>query len=96
MDKTISLFSEPAVTFADFENRKKDGKTHEENNEEYNAFVDEFKPKKTTDDCYTPDNVYNAIADWVAAEYHISRDNFVRPFYPGGDYRKKIAPAYSR
>lgn len=30
---------------------------------EYDAFVEKFKPKKTTDDCYTPANVYDAVAD---------------------------------
>ena len=54
--------------------------------EEYENFVDKFKPKKTTDDCYTPDNVYEAIAGWVAAEYGLDRSSFVRPFWPGGDY----------
>ena len=52
----------------------------------YQAFVDKFKPKKTTDDCYTPENVYDAVADWVAAEYGLDRADFVRPFWPGGDY----------
>ena len=56
--------------------------------EEYAAFVDKFKPKKTTDDCYTPEPVYEAIAGWVAEEYHLDRENFVRPFYPGGDYER--------
>jgi len=27
---------------------------------EYAAFLDKFKPKKTTDDCYTPAPVYAA------------------------------------
>ena len=56
-------------------------------NPEYNAFVDKFKPKKTTDDCYTPPIVYDAVAEWVANEYGLDRRNFVRPFYPGGDYQ---------
>ena len=54
--------------------------------ETYDEFVEKFKPKKTTDDCYTPEIVYNAIADWVANEYHLNNTDFVRPFYPGGDY----------
>ena len=45
--------------------------------------------KKTTDDCYTPDIVYDAVADWVAKEYNLKRENFIRPFYPGGDYAKE-------
>lgn len=52
----------------------------------YEEFVEKFKPKKTTDDCYTPPVVYDAVAGWVASEYGVNRDNFVRPFYPGGDY----------
>ena len=62
--------------------------SREENNEEYNEFLDKFENKKTTDDCYTPDLVYEAVADWVVKEYGVSRDRFVRPFYPGGDYQK--------
>ena len=55
-------------------------------NAEYDAFVDKFKPKKTTDDCYTPPMVYDAVADWVAKEYGLDRSAFVRPFYPGGNF----------
>ena len=54
--------------------------------ETYGEFVEKFKPKLTTDDCYTPQIVYGAVADWVAAEYKLNRSQFVRPFYPGGDY----------
>ena len=54
--------------------------------DEYKAFVEKFKAKKTTDDCYTPPNVYDAVADWAAAEYHANKARFVRPFYPCGDY----------
>ena len=60
--------------------------------ENYAAFEDKFKPKLTTDDCYTPEPVYDAIAAWVAAEYGLERDKFVRPFWPGGDYQ---AEAYA-
>lgn len=31
--------------------------------ETYEEFVDKFKPKKTTDDCYTPPSVYTVISD---------------------------------
>ena len=54
--------------------------------ETYEEFVEKFKPKKTTDDCYTPPNIYEAVAGWVAEEYNLNRESFVRPFYPGGDY----------
>ena len=54
--------------------------------EDYEGFVEKFKPKLTTDDCYTPTIVYEAVADWTAKEYGLDKSNFVRPFYPGGDY----------
>ena len=55
--------------------------------EKYTAFVDKFKPSKTTDDCYTPQPVMDAVNAWVEKEYGISRERFVRPFWPGGDYQ---------
>ena len=56
--------------------------------EDYDGFVEKFKPKKTTDDCYTPQIVYEAVADWAANEYNLDKSVFVRPFYPGGDYER--------
>ena len=60
----------------------------EDVNEEYAAFVEKFKPRKTTDDCYTPKNIYNAVADWAAAKYGFDRAQIVRPFWPGGDFER--------
>ena len=60
----------------------------EEGNDEYNEFLDKFEDPKTTDDCYTPDNIYEAVAGWVAKEYKVKRLQMVRPFYPGGDFEK--------
>ena len=53
---------------------------------DYEGFVEKFKPKKTTDDCYTPDSVYDAILGWVRENADIEGREIVRPFYPGGDY----------
>lgn len=47
---------------------------------EYQVFTDKFKPKKTTDDCYTPDNVYEAVLGWAVEEFGIPREKVVRPF----------------
>lgn len=57
-------------------------------NETYEEFVNKFVSKKTTDDCYTPENIYNVISDWVAKEYNLDKSSFVRPFYPGGNYKE--------
>lgn len=70
----------------EFKDRMAAGEISEED-EEYQEFLEKFKLKKTTDDCYTPEIVYDAIADWVAKEYNLKRADFVRPFYPGGDYQ---------
>ena len=55
--------------------------------ENYKKFVEKFQPKKTTDDCYTPPAVYDAVCEYLEEEYHLSRADFVRPFVPGGDYK---------
>ena len=60
--------------------------------QEYRAFVDKFKPKKTTDDCYTPQEIYDVILDWVVGRYGIEREKVVRPFWPGGDYEREEYP----
>ncbi|MBS6280031.1 MAG: hypothetical protein KH449_04390 [Lachnospiraceae bacterium] len=54
--------------------------------ETYEEFVEKFKPKKTTDDCYTPPEIYEVIRDWACKEYGIDPNKIVRPFWPGGDY----------
>lgn len=57
---------------------------------DYEGFVEKFKPKKTTDDCYTPPAVYEAVKEWVLKEYGISQNTrVIRPFYPGGDYESE-------
>ena len=53
---------------------------------EYEEFVEKFKIKKTTDDCYTPPAVYDAVLNYVKDKHDIEGMEVVRPFYPGGDY----------
>ena len=60
----------------------------EDISQEYKDFIEKFKLKKTTDDCYTPANVYDAVLGWVCREYSVDPDNVVRPFWPGGDYER--------
>ena len=59
---------------------------------EYAAFIDKFKPKKTTDDCYTPANIYAVVHDWAVSEYALAGRKVLRPFYPGGDYEREEYP----
>lgn len=60
-----------------------------ERTEEYNEFEEKFKPKLTTDDCYTPEAVYEVVKNWAVKEYGLEGKNVVRPFYPGGDYQNE-------
>lgn len=55
--------------------------------DEYLAFLQKFEAKKTTDDCYTPAAVYQAVLDWAVSEYNLQGRRVVRPFYPGSDYQ---------
>ena len=55
--------------------------------EDYEGFVEKFKPKKTTDDCYTPPAVYDAVVEWVDENIQpLAGLTVRRPFKPGGDY----------
>ena len=68
------------------------GDVESESSEDYEKFVDKFKPKLTTDDCYTPQNIYEAIRDWAVKHYGLQGAPVVRPFYPGGDYEHEPYP----
>lgn len=69
------------------------GDVETESTEEYEAFVDKFKPKLTTDDVYTPDNIYRVVRDFAVAHYSLDGAQIVRPFYPGADYKSADYPA---
>ena len=75
-----------------FQREEKDGTAREDGNDEYNEFLEKFEAKKTTDDCYTPENIYQAVAGWVAKRYALDASTFVRPFFPGGDYKSHNYP----
>ena len=54
--------------------------------EDYDGFVEKFKPKKTTDDCFTPPEIMEVVNGYVADRWGLDPSTFVRPFWPGGDY----------
>ena len=71
-----------------FKERMARGEISEED-EEYQAFLEKFEAKKTTDDCYTPDNIYDVVKKWCIERYGLRGKKIIRPFYPGGDYQKE-------
>ena len=81
MNETTDIFGNK-VTFIKPSRKKKEKTLFDD----YNSFVDKFKVPKTTDDCYTPPEVYNCILKYVSEKCNIKGAKIVRPFYPGGDY----------
>ena len=57
--------------------------------EGYDEFVDKFNEELplTTDDCYTPPEVYEAVKKFVSENVTpLEGRKIVRPFFPGGNY----------
>ena len=79
--KTIDLFGNEQVHLI---NKVKDNKKTLFT--DYDGFIEKFEIKKTTDDCYTPENVFKVVLDYVQTLTDISGLQIIRPFYPGGDY----------
>ncbi|MDK7375974.1 chromosome partitioning protein ParB [Weeksella virosa] len=78
--KVVDLFGKEEFRFYESTKRKIDLFN------DYEGFVDKFKPKKTTDDCYTPPEVYQIVLDYVKSHCNLEEKEIIRPFYPGGDY----------
>ena len=63
------------------------------NSPEYEAFVEKFKAKHSSDDTFTPPNIYETVRDWAVRRYGIKPGTpIVRPFWPGGDYTQADYP----
>lgn len=67
-------------------------KGRQETLEDYDSFVKKFDQEraKTTDDCYTPPAIYEAVLDWLKSKVDLSGKEIKRPFYPGGDYKTEF------
>ena len=62
------------------------------NSPEYDAFVAKFKARHTSDDTFTPENIYNCVRDWCVRRYGLDGAKIVRPFWPGEDFTKAEYP----
>lgn len=62
--------------------------------EDYDAFLAKFNAEapKTTDECYTPQPVYDAVLEWLRGQVDIEDRPIIRPFFPGGDYKNYEYP----
>jgi hypothetical protein len=71
------------------------GNVATERSEEYESFVEKFKHQLTTDDCWTPPNIYETVRDWAVRRYGLDGCSVIRPFFPGGNYIETEYPADS-
>lgn len=60
---------------------------------DYESFVAKFQDiPKTTDDCFTPPDVYEAVVKYVGTVTDLTGRQILRPFFPGGDYENAEYP----
>lgn len=60
---------------------------------DYESFLAKFADNpKTTDDCFTPKDVYEAVVQYVGTIVDLSDKQILRPFFPGGDYEHADYP----
>jgi hypothetical protein len=85
--ETIDLFGNRVVEIRQTGKKKPKGLF-----DDYEGFVDKFKPKLTTDDCFTPPDVYNCVLKYVSDNFDLGNRVVVRPFFPGGDYEMADYP----
>lgn len=67
--------------------RPKGGSTNPIVFHDYESYIAKFQDKeKTTDDTYTPNDIYEAVLNYVRSIYPLENKEILRPFYPGSDY----------
>ena len=60
---------------------------------DYESYIAKFRDvEKTTDDTYTPRDVYEAVCQYVDETVGLAGHEILRPFYPGGDYQNAEYP----
>lgn len=60
---------------------------------DYESYIAKFRDvEKTTDDTYTPRDVYEAVCQYVDETIGLAGHEILRPFYPGGDYQNAEYP----
>jgi len=78
--KIVDMFGNEEIRFIEKTNRKPNLFS------DYDGFVENFSRKKTSDDCYTPHEIFDLVVDYVRENCNIEGMKIVRPFYPGSDF----------
>ena len=87
MEQQLTLFGEEDIPQPPRPKAKQGGSNNSIVFHDYESFVAKFHLNpKTTDDCYTPKDVYEAVVKYVGTVIDMSDKVILRPFFPGGDY----------
>lgn len=93
MAKQLTLFDDGAIERPQVKRPARVGSQNPIIFRDYDSYVAKFADKeKTTDDTYTPRDVYEAVLKYVASQYDMTDKVILRPFYPGGDYENAEYP----
>lgn len=93
MEKQLSLFGEADIPQPPKPKPRSGGSANSIIFHDYDSFVAKFSDNpKTTDDCFTPKDVYEAVVEYVGTIIDMSDKVILRPFFPGGDYENSEYP----
>lgn len=93
MAKQLSLFGEEDIPQPPKPKARSGGSGNSIVFHDYESFIAKFSENpKTTDDCFTPPDVYDAVVKYVGTIYDLSDKVILRPFFPGGDYEHSDYP----
>lgn len=92
-NKQLTLFGEADIPQPPRPKARSGGSSNSIVFRDYESFVAKFSDNpKTTDDCFTPKDVYDAVVKYVGTVVDLSDKAILRPFFPGGDYEHSDYP----
>ena len=93
MEEQLTLFQEADIPRPPKPKARSGGSANSIVFHDYESFIAKFADNpKTTDDCFTPQDVYEAVVRYVGTIVDLSDKVILRPFFPGGDYEHSDYP----
>ena len=93
MEQQLTLFGDELIERPQVKRPARVGSQNPIIFNDYESYVAKFADQaKTTDDTYTPRDVYEAVLTYVRSVYDMTDKVVLRPFYPGGDYENAEYP----
>ena len=92
-DRQLALFGEDAIAPPPKPKGRHGGSGNPIVFHDYESFVAKFADNpKTTDDTFTPQDVFEAVVKYVGTVTDLNGKLILRPFFPGGDYEHSDYP----